>query len=143
MVYGIAGLLSTSQAFSPNERLILVVFLVIFPVVAIILLYRLASRYQSVLYGPRDFKDEKNFVKMVERSLERSRVVQQIRESAQLRAKDAVEMMLEQSDRRLYRLLFVEKRSRSEVMAIMQINEAEFENIYWRFIAKLTDKIES
>ncbi|MBI5592583.1 MAG: hypothetical protein HY881_19120 [Deltaproteobacteria bacterium] len=61
-VYGIAGYVSASSSFQGLERLILVLFIVLFPVFILIAFYRLVAVHSTKLFGPSDFGDEKNFL---------------------------------------------------------------------------------
>lgn len=64
LVYGVASLLTAfAGSFAPAERLLLVSFLVFFPVVVLIVFAWLVSRHSGKLFAPEDFKNEENFVR--------------------------------------------------------------------------------
>ncbi|MEQ1888855.1 MAG: hypothetical protein ABL951_06700 [Alphaproteobacteria bacterium] len=62
MIYGIAGLVTTSTALLLDERLILVIFLFAFPFIVLLVFYLLVTRHSDKLYAPGDFKDEGNYM---------------------------------------------------------------------------------
>lgn len=65
LIYGIAALfLSFAKDLSVAERLPLVWFLVLFPILVLSAFLWLVSRHGNKLYSPSDFKDEENYVKM-------------------------------------------------------------------------------
>ena len=65
LVYGVAGLVTAfSSSLTVSERLPLIWFLVIFPIIVLIVFAWLVSKHSGKLFSPRDFKDEKNYVKM-------------------------------------------------------------------------------
>jgi CheY-like chemotaxis protein len=65
MVYGFAALVTASaSSFSSNERLPLIYFLVCFPVLVLAVFTWLVSKHPARLFGPGDFKNEENWVKM-------------------------------------------------------------------------------
>lgn len=63
MIYAMAGLVTTSEALSPDERFILVVFLAAFPLIVLVVFYLLVTRHSEKLYAPGDFKDEGNYLR--------------------------------------------------------------------------------
>lgn len=66
LVYGFAALVTAmGTALSPTERVPLVYFLVLFPVLVLGVFAWLVSRHTGKLYSPSDFKDEQNFVAVV------------------------------------------------------------------------------
>jgi CheY-like chemotaxis protein len=66
LVYGLAALVTAfSSAFTPNERLPLIYFLVSFPVLVLIVFAWLVSAHAAKLYPPSDYKNEENFVAVV------------------------------------------------------------------------------
>jgi CheY-like chemotaxis protein len=66
LVYGLAALVTTfSGSMSPAERLPLVYFLVIFPVLVLGVFAWLVGRHSNKLFSPQDFKDEENYVKLL------------------------------------------------------------------------------
>ena len=68
LVHAIAGLVTSTDGFGSTERLILIMFLVIFPVVVLLTLYILVSKHHDKLYAPTDFVNEDNFVRLIENS---------------------------------------------------------------------------
>jgi len=65
LVYGIAALVTASAgSLTPAERLPLVYFLVIFPVLVLLVFAWLVSKHSGKLFVPGDFKDEANYVKL-------------------------------------------------------------------------------
>ena len=65
MVYGFASLVTAfANSFTAAERLPLIYFLVIFPVLVLGVFSWLVSRHSGKLFAPSDFKNEDNYVKM-------------------------------------------------------------------------------
>jgi len=65
LVYGVAGLVTAfSGSFSASERVPLIYFLVIFPVLVLSIFTWLVIQHSTKLFGPSDYKDESNYVKM-------------------------------------------------------------------------------
>lgn len=65
LVYGFASLVAAFAAsFTMDERRPLIYFLVSFPVLVLGVFAWLVSRHSGKLFGPSDFKDEENYVKM-------------------------------------------------------------------------------
>lgn len=65
LVYGFASLVTTfSGSLSAAERLPLIYFLVIFPVLVLAIFAWLVSSHSGKLFAPADFKDEENYVRM-------------------------------------------------------------------------------
>jgi CheY-like chemotaxis protein len=64
LVYGFAALVTGfSGSFSGDERLPLIYFLVIFPVLVLGVFGWLVSRHSNSLFAPSDFRDEENYVR--------------------------------------------------------------------------------
>jgi CheY-like chemotaxis protein len=64
LVYGFAALVTGfSAAFSASERLPLIYFLVIFPILVLGVFGWLVSRHSNSLFAPSDFRDEENYVR--------------------------------------------------------------------------------
>jgi hypothetical protein len=57
--------LAFSKNLSPEERLPLVYFLIVFPFVLLALLAWLVAKYPQNLYPPRDYANESNFVSLM------------------------------------------------------------------------------
>jgi hypothetical protein len=71
LVYGFAALVTTfSGSMSQPERLPLIWFLVVFPILVLGVFAWLVSRHGGKLYGPGDYRDEENYIRMQLRQLE-------------------------------------------------------------------------
>ncbi len=67
LIYGTASLvISSSNLQSPSERIPLVYFLVIFPVLVLGAFTWLVMKHSPKLFGPSDFRDEENYVRIQE-----------------------------------------------------------------------------
>lgn len=65
LIYGIAALvLTTGTELNSNQKWPIIFFIVIFPLLVLIAFYRLVIDHHIKLYGPSDFKDEGNFIKI-------------------------------------------------------------------------------
>lgn len=65
LVYGLAALVTAfASSLTPAERLPLIWFLVIFPVLVLVAFAWLVSRHSGKLFAPSDFKNEDNYVRM-------------------------------------------------------------------------------
>ncbi len=65
MVYGFASLVTAFAAsFTNGERLPLIYFLIIFPVLVLGVFAWLVSRHSGKLFAPSDFRNEDNYVRM-------------------------------------------------------------------------------
>ncbi len=65
LIYGLASLVTAfAGSLTASERLPLIWFLVIFPVIVLIVFAWLVSRHSGKLFAPSDFRDEENYVKM-------------------------------------------------------------------------------
>ncbi len=65
LVYGFASLVTAfAGSFNTGERLPLIWFLVLFPVLVLGVFAWLVSRHGGKLYGPSDYRDEGNYVKV-------------------------------------------------------------------------------
>ena len=66
LVYGFASLVTAfSSSLNANERLPLIWFLVVFPVLVLAVFAWLVSRHAGKLYSPGDYKNEENYVAVV------------------------------------------------------------------------------
>jgi CheY-like chemotaxis protein len=65
LVYGFASLVTAfASSFTASERLPLIYFLIVFPVLVLVVFSWLVSKHSGKLFAPSDFKDEDNYVKM-------------------------------------------------------------------------------
>jgi CheY-like chemotaxis protein len=65
LIYGLASLVTAfANSLTVSERLPLIWFLVIFPIIVLIVFAWLVSRHSGKLFAPSDFKNEENYVKM-------------------------------------------------------------------------------
>ncbi len=65
LVYGFASLVTAfAGSFTAGERLPLIYFLIIFPVLVLCVFSWLVSKHSGKLFAPSDFKNEDNYVKM-------------------------------------------------------------------------------
>jgi hypothetical protein len=80
LVYGIAGVVATSAVFGPQERLVLVWFLVGFPVLILGAFYRLVTKHHSKLYAPSDFKEDASFPQALDARISSSPKVLELEE---------------------------------------------------------------
>ncbi len=65
LVYGLAALVTAfAGSLTTAERLPLIWFLVLFPVLVFVAFCWLVSRHSTKLFGPSDFKNEDNYVRM-------------------------------------------------------------------------------
>lgn len=66
LVYGFASLVTAfGSSITPQERLPLIYFLVLFPVLVLGVFAWLVSRHAGKLYSPSDYKNEDNYVAVV------------------------------------------------------------------------------
>src|ERR1043166_6242403 len=67
LVYGLASLVILfSKDLQPADKTPLIYFQVIFPVLVLGVFYLLVSKHSEKLFGPGDYKDEANYVRMME-----------------------------------------------------------------------------
>lgn len=76
LVYGIAGLVLGYSAanLQPNEKLPLIWFLVLFPVVVLAAFLWLVTRHHMKLYAPHDFPDKEGFFRALTPAEQKSRL---------------------------------------------------------------------
>jgi CheY-like chemotaxis protein len=100
LVYGVAALVTTfNSSFNAAERLPLIYFLVIFPVLVLGVFTWLVSAHSNKLFAPSDFKNEDNYVKM-QMSVVASLVAASSKEqssSSESQIKDIVELVQDTS----------------------------------------------
>ena len=76
LVIGVAG-----NSLEKNERFILIIFLVSFPIVILISFVFLVTKHYRKLYSPADFKDEKNYLETIDINYQKSRIQNKVIES--------------------------------------------------------------
>ena len=59
-----AGLVTALGGLPETHLLILVIFLVSFPVLVLFVFFWLVTRYPNLIYGPADFQEEENFLRL-------------------------------------------------------------------------------
>jgi len=64
LVYGLASLVTFAGSLTATERLPLIYFLIVFPVLVLSVFAWLVSRHSGRLFAPSDFKNEENYVRM-------------------------------------------------------------------------------
>lgn len=64
LVYAMAALVTTLGNVPEAHLLVLVLFLALFPVLVLFVFFVLVTRYPNVLYGPGDFQEETNFLRL-------------------------------------------------------------------------------
>lgn len=81
LVYGIAALVLgiSSSNLQPDERLPLIYFLVFFPVIVLIVFYRLVSHHHVKLYAPLDFPDKEGFFRVLSPLEQKQKLEEEIR----------------------------------------------------------------
>ena len=64
LVYGLAVVAISADTLTPTERLPLIYFLIVYPVLVLIAFLWLVHNHSNKLFGPSDFVDEANFMKL-------------------------------------------------------------------------------
>jgi len=82
LVYAIAALVMivSGSELPVNERVILIWFLVLFPVLILIAFVWLVSRHHEKLYAPADYRDDSSFLKTLGVESQRKRIESEIRD---------------------------------------------------------------
>ena len=82
LVYGIAALVLgvSGQTLTPPERLPLVWFLVLFPIVVLVTFAWLVARHHAKLYAPGDFPDPTVFLRTLDPEAQRRKLDQEVEE---------------------------------------------------------------
>jgi len=115
LVYGFAALVTTFNGeFTPVERMPLIYFLVIFPVLVLGVFAWLVSSHSNKLFAPSDFKNEDNYVK-VQMSVVASLVAASSKDkapSSESEIKDIVELVRDTSSAKRESI----KRGRNHVL---------------------------
>lgn len=70
LIYGIAALVLGLSSLTPEERTPLIWFIVLFPVLMLGSFLWLVIKHTEKLYAPSDYKDERHFVRLLDRKLE-------------------------------------------------------------------------
>lgn len=80
LVYGIAALVLgiSSGNLQTNEKLPIIWFLVIFPLIVLITFYRLVSLHHVKLYAPQDFQDKEGFFRALTPHEQKKRLEEEI-----------------------------------------------------------------
>jgi len=79
LVYGIAALvLGFSSRLTEHTTLLLIWFLVLFPILVLILFYVLVTRHHTKLYAPHDFDDKDGFFRALTPVEQRERLVEAV-----------------------------------------------------------------
>jgi len=65
LIYGVASLLlgATASSLQPDERMPLIAFVTLFPLIVLGAFYLLVTRHHGKLYAPGDFKDDGSFLR--------------------------------------------------------------------------------
>ena len=83
LVYAIAGLVFASSA-QGNERVILLSFLIIFPIVVFVGFYALVTRHHDKLYAPSDFSTDQHFITLIEKRIANSPTVRRLDDTVEV-----------------------------------------------------------
>jgi hypothetical protein len=88
LVYGIAGLVlgTTADTLAPDERILLVSFLVGFPVLTLGVFAWLTIRHHGKLYGPSDFREDRSFLSTLSVADQRRRLEEEVAQLEEPRA---------------------------------------------------------
>lgn len=84
LIYGLATLALSVSGLQPDERLPLVWFLVIFPLIVLVMFGWLVSRHHQKLYAPSDYRDDDGFLRSAEFRTEQVRGLQKQYEQLKL-----------------------------------------------------------
>lgn len=82
LVYGMAALVTASSSLESLHRLILVVFLVTFPIFVLFAFYALVTKHVAKLYAPEDYENEDRFLEAIGRIQTESELKEKVEESA-------------------------------------------------------------
>lgn len=80
LVYGIAALILgvSSANLQPNEKLPIIWFLVVFPIIVLFAFYRLVAHHHVKLYAPLDYQDKEGFFRALTPYEQRKRLEEEI-----------------------------------------------------------------
>lgn len=83
LVYGIAALLlgSSGDKLGADQRWLVVWFLVLFPVVVLLVFYRLVTLHHAKLYAPTDYRDETLFFRTLPPERQKARIEFEVHEA--------------------------------------------------------------
>lgn len=83
LIYGFANLLlgATVSSLTENERVPLIIFIVLFPVVVLGVFYLLVTRHHGKLYAPGDYKDDKSFLRTLSYEEQQERLEREVKEA--------------------------------------------------------------
>jgi hypothetical protein len=122
LIYGLACLVLgiTKSTLEKYERLILIIFLVVFPLVILFSFIFLVTKHYNKLYAPSDFKDERNYLETIDIVSQKSRIQNQVIESKDETANNSDSSSKEIEINRLRNYLVVEN-------LILRIAEQEYD----------------
>ncbi|WP_419892065.1 hypothetical protein [Paenibacillus xylanexedens] len=66
LVYGVAALVCASVNLEVLDRRLLILFLIIFPILVLIVFYKLVTKHNNKLYAPADYKNEDNYLRSID-----------------------------------------------------------------------------
>ena len=98
LVYGIAGIVASSNVFSNDDLTVLVWFLVLFPVIVLVALIYLVRSHHDKLYAPSDFTDEGNFVNLINKTLPMAAEFIKVNDSAKVLEEEVGALVAKDSD---------------------------------------------
>lgn len=76
LVEAIAAFVVTQSSLPYSLNLILVLFIVLFPLAVLWVFYKLVTKHHKKLYSPSDFKDEKNFVNTYDSATQTKKIIE-------------------------------------------------------------------
>lgn len=72
LVYALVSLVAGFGNLSQEIKIIFLIYLLLFPIIVLRVFYVLVTKYHDKLYAPSDFKDDRNFLDVMELGLKRS-----------------------------------------------------------------------
>jgi len=137
LVYAMAALLFgfTAQSLSESERLVVLLFIVLFPVLVLIAFYCLVTRHHNKLYAPSDWRDESLFLKAMNVELPEESDVQPV-EQGQLELVKGREFGAETitlDGKRFEECKFVGTRLKFRGTKPVQLVSSTFNGVKWVF----------
>ena len=95
-VYGFVSLITiNSDAFTSMERLLLIVFLISFPVLVLFVFAWMVSNHSDKLYGPGDFKNEEHFLQLIKTARVTTSLGAATAEAQQATTEDGIKKIVE------------------------------------------------